>query len=90
MSQKQRKSSSSKRKWSLHRWHELRRLAAFVLSFAMVFSNIGNSAAIAFAEEAANSKVEFQMTGEDIWNAAKEAVEAGSVTGGVFLLRTGR
>ncbi|MCI8949897.1 MAG: doubled motif LPXTG anchor domain-containing protein [Lachnospiraceae bacterium] len=84
MSQKQRKSSGSKRKWSLHRWHELRRLAAFVLSFAMVFSNIGNSAAIAFAEEAANSKVEFQMTGEDIWNAAKEAVEAGSVTGGYF------
>ncbi len=90
MGQMQGKSSSFKRKWSLRRWHEFRRIAAFVLSFAMVFSSVGNSAAIVMAEEGAVGKVEFQMNGEDIWNAAQEAIEAGTASGGVCNLRTGR
>lgn len=90
MGQMQGKSSGSKRKWSLRQWYQVRRLTAFALSAAMIFGNVGNSAAIAFAGEGYGGNVQFQMDAENIWNAAKEAVSTQSSTGGVFLLRTGR
>ena len=58
-------------------WCPAKRLAAFVLSFAMLVVNIGNSAAVAMAAEGNSRHVEFQMNQEDIWTAAKEAVSAG-------------
>ena len=47
------------------------------MSFAMIFANIGNSAAVAMAAEGNGGRVEFQMSREDVWAAAKEAVRAG-------------
>ena len=58
-------------------WCPAKRLAAFILSFAMLVVNIGNSAAVAMAAEGNSRHVEFQMNQEDIWTAAKEAVSAG-------------
>ncbi len=43
----------------------------------MIFANIGNSAAVAMAAEGNGGRVEFQMSREDVWAAAKEAVRAG-------------
>ncbi len=65
------------RKRALQHWYPAKRLAAFVLSFAMIFANIGNSAAAAMAAEGNGGRVEFQMSREDVWAAAKEAVRAG-------------
>ena len=84
MGQMQGKSSGSKRKWSLRQWYQVRRLTAFALSAAMIFGNVGNSAAIAFAGEGYGGNVQFQMDAENIWNAAKEAVSTQSSMGGYF------
>ena len=65
------------RKRALQHWYPAKRLAAFILSFAMIFANIGNSAAVAMAAEGNGGRVEFQMSREDVWAAAKEAVRAG-------------
>ena len=61
----------------MQHWYPAKRLAAFILSFAMIFANIGNSAAVAMAAEGNGGRVEFQMSREDVWAAAKEAVRAG-------------
>lgn len=74
------KGKSRKQKKGLHSWYAFRRLAAFVLSFAMVFGNVGNSAAIAMAGEA-GAEVMFRMEAEDVWEAAREAVESGAAAG---------
>ena len=85
MGQMQGKSSGSKRKWSLRQWYQVRRLTAFALSAAMIFGNVGNSAAIAFAGEGYGGNVQFQMDAENIWNAAEEAVSTqSSMGGGIF------
>ncbi len=65
------------RKRALQHWYPAKRLAAFILSFAMIFANIGNSAAAAMAAEGNGGRVEFWMSREDVWAAAKEAVRAG-------------
>ena len=83
MEQMQRtRSEWGRRKTGHGRWYSVKRLAAFVLSFAMIFGNIGNSAITAMAGENFDCAVQFQMSAEAIWSAAKEAVRSGNPAGG--------
>ena len=58
-------------------WHQRKRITAFVLTFAMVLTNIVNDFTVAFAAEIETVTAVFTLNGEDIQNAIDEAIAGG-------------
>ena len=60
--------------------HEYKRFLAFMLSFMMFFTNVGNNVTVAFAANAVPTATAiFHLYGEDIREAAQEAIEGGDI-----------
>lgn len=58
--------------------HEYKRVLAFMLSFMMLFTNVGSNVSIALAANAVPTvSATFKLTGEEIREAAQEAIEGG-------------
>lgn len=76
MNQMNKQKGRSRRKVTVNRWLFWKKAIAGFLSFAMVFSNVGNSAAVALAKESI-AKEEFRIYGKDIQEEAEKALEQG-------------
>ncbi|PNV60155.1 hypothetical protein C0033_20140 [Clostridium sp. chh4-2] len=60
--------------------HEYKRILAFMLSFMMFFTNVGNNVSVALAANAVpTASATFHLNGEDIREAAQEAIEGGGI-----------